>query len=110
MPSKSLTDFPNWLSPMLVKELRQGLRTNMFSVAFILLQAFMVLCILIGAASPGSNDSSGAFWTFVVISLLIVQPLRGFNALSSEYQLNTMDLIQLTRLDTWRITLGKWIA
>jgi len=110
MSSKSLTDFPNWLSPMLVKELRQGLRTNMFSVAFILLQAFMVICILIGAASPGSSDSSGAFWTFVVISLLIIQPLRGFNALSSEYQLNTMDLIQLTRLDTWRITLGKWIA
>ncbi|MEQ1842610.1 MAG: hypothetical protein ABL994_19595, partial [Verrucomicrobiales bacterium] len=42
--------------------------------------------------------------------LLIVQPLRGMNALNSEIQLNTMDLIQLTRLDGWRLTLGKWTA
>lgn len=95
---------------MLVKELRQGMRTNLFSVAFILLQALMVLSLLAGLADPGSWAASGFFWFFVVVILLVVQPLRGINALSSEYLLNTMDLIQLTRLDAWRITLGKWTA
>lgn len=95
---------------MLVKELRQGMRTNLFTIAFILLQTFMVLCLLAGIGNQGSNDMDGFFWFFIVSVLLVVQPLRGFSALTSEYQLNTMDLIQLTRLDGWRITLGKWTA
>lgn len=105
-----MNDFPNRFSPMLVKELRQGMRTNLFSVAFILFQTVMILSLLAGLADPGSTMASGFFWFFVVVVLLVVQPLRGFGALSSEYLLNTMDLIQLTRLDAWRITLGKWTA
>ncbi len=108
--ARRMQDFPARFSPMLVKELRQGMRTNLFSVAFILLQTVMVLSLLAGLADPGSAAVDGFFWFFVVVMLLIVQPLRGFNALSSEYLLNTMDLIQLTRLDAWRITLGKWTA
>ena len=107
---EALRDFPTALSPMLVKELRQGMRTNMFTIAFILLQTFMVLCLLAGIGSPGCGGADAFFWFFIVSTLLVVQPLRGFSALSSEYQLNTMDLIQLTRLDAWRITLGKWTA
>ncbi len=105
-----MQDFPSRLSPMLVKELRQGMRTNLFSTAFILLQAVMVLSLLAGLADPSAMAANGFFWFFIVVTLLVVQPLRGFNALSSEYDLNTMDLIQLTRLDAWRITLGKWTA
>lgn len=103
-------EFSSRLSPMLVKELRQGLRTHIFTTAFILFQSVMVLSLLVGLADPGSSAVSAFFWFFVTVTLIGVQPLRGFSALSSEYQLNTMDLIQLTRLDAWRITLGKWTA
>lgn len=109
-PASKMADFSGRLSPMLVKELRQGLRTNLFVVAFILLQTFMVLCLMAGLADPNSNDADGFFWFFIIVTLLLVQPLRGFSALSSEYALNTMDLVQLTRLDGWRIVLGKWTA
>lgn len=95
---------------MLVKELRQGMRTNLFVIAFILLQCLMILSVMAGIASNGSSAVDGFFWFFIVLTLLVLQPLRGFNALSSEYTLNTMDLIQMTRLDGWRITLGKWTA
>lgn len=105
-----MNEFPGSFSPMLVKELRQGMRTNLFVVAFILLQTVMILSLLAGLAEPGSGAGDGFFWFFVVATLLVVQPLRGFNALCSEHSLNTMDLIQLTRLDAWRITLGKWTA
>ncbi len=106
-----LTDFPDRLSPMLVKELRQGLRTNLFVTAFILLQGLMILCILMGSAEPDSNAAAnGFFWFFIFVTFIIVQPIRGFAALSSEYTLNTMDLIQLTRLDALRIAWGKWFA
>jgi len=104
-------DFSDRISPMLVKELRQGLRTNLFVTSFILLQAFMILCILMSSTESNSNSAAGAFfWFFIVVSLLIVQPLRGFASLSQEFHLNTMDLIQLTRLDAWRIVKGKWSA
>ncbi|MDF1859263.1 MAG: hypothetical protein P1U87_03555 [Verrucomicrobiales bacterium] len=105
-----LSDFSSRLSPIVVKELRQGMRTNLFVIAFILLQTFMILCMLAGLANPGSNDATGFFWFFIIATMMVIQPLRGFSALSSEYQLNTMDLIQLTRLNGWRITFGKWAA
>ncbi|NRB76544.1 MAG: hypothetical protein HRU46_19455, partial [Verrucomicrobiales bacterium] len=108
--AKRMGDFSPRLSPMLVKELRQGMRTNMFAVAFILLHTFMMLCLLTAMSDPGSSDSEAFFWFVIVVVLLFVQPLRGFSALSSEYQLNTMDLIHMTRLNGWRITLGKWTA
>lgn len=95
---------------MLVKELRQGLRTSLFTSAFILLQVFMLFCISASLASPGARDTQFFFWIFIVAMLLIVQPLRGFHGISSELSLNTLDLIQLTKLDGWRIAWGKWTA
>jgi len=108
--AKRMGDFSLRLSPMLVKELRQGMRTNMFAIAFILLHTFMMLCLLTAISDPGSSDSDAFFWFIIVTVLLFMQPLRGFSALSSEYQLNTMDLIHMTRLNGWRITIGKWTA
>jgi len=111
MPSSQLTDFSDRLSPMLVKELRQGLRTNLFTTAFILLQGFMVLTVFIGASSESAaGAASGFFWTCLVVTLLIAMPIRGINALSAERQNNTLNLIQLTSLSAWRITFGKWAA
>jgi hypothetical protein len=95
---------------MLVKELRQGLRTNLFTTAFILLQVFMLFCVSAALASPGAQDTQFFFWIFIVAMLLVIQPLRGFHAISSEFSLNTLDLIQLTKLDGWRIAWGKWTA
>ena len=109
MTLSKLTDFGDWLSPIIVKELRQGLRTRVFTAAFIVLQGFMALFMLTGL-NQRQDDSAWAFWFLVSITLLLVMPLRGFGALSSEIRLNTMDLISLTRLSAWRITAGKWAA
>ncbi len=104
-------DFSDRLSPMLVKELRQGMRTNQFTVSFILLQVFMVMCLLLGTLAGGDgNEVSVFFWGFIGIAMVLVMPTRGFGALHKETQLNTMDLIQMTRLSAWRITFGKWLA
>jgi len=104
-------DFSDRLSPMLVKELRQGMRTNQFTVSFILLQVFMVICLLLGTLAGGDGEEvSVFFWSFIGIAMVLVMPTRGFNALHKETQLNTMDLIQMTRLSAWRITFGKWLA
>lgn len=103
-------DFPDWLSPVLVKELRQGTRSKMFSLALILLHSFLLLSTLAAAVSYTPDETNFFFWFFVGLLLLGIQPLRAINSLSIEYDLNTIELVQLTRLNAWRITLGKWLA
>ncbi len=107
-------DFPDWLSPMLVKELRQGMRTKVFVLSFILLQILMTLNVVIGLLSTANGLSSSGtsivFWLMVGFPLLIILPLGGLGALSSEKAANTLELILLTRLSAWRIVLGKWFA
>jgi len=112
--SERLDDFPDRLSPMLVKELRQGLRGKTFVAVFLILQALLGL-ILLTAGAAASSQRAGTFvsqvvFVFFSLAVLVIQPLRGVGALSSEIRGNTIDLMVLTRLGALRIVLGKWVA
>ena len=109
-----LTDFPDKLSPMLVKELRQGLRARSFTMLFLIFQLLLGF-ILLSASSSSSMDSAGSFASAVIftmfgIAALFIQPMRGVTALSSEITGNTIEMMALTRLSASRIVFGKWIA
>lgn len=111
----SINDFSERLSPVLVKELRQGMRTKSFVGIFLGLQILLtVLLIAIGISSGGDPDSgstiSGFIFSLFSFVLLIFQPLRGTNALHAEIKEHTIDMMVLTRLDAWGIVFGKWIA
>ena len=86
------------------------MRTRLFTAAFIVIQGFMVLFMMMGFASDDPSETSGPFWFLIGATFLVVMPLRGFGALSSEIRLNTMDLIAMTRMSAWRIIVGKWAA
>jgi len=109
-----LRDFPDRLPPMLVKELRQGLRAKAFVAVFLILQGLLGIILLTATASQGGNDVgstvSSIIFFFISLVLLIFQPLRGVSALASEMKANTMEIMALTRLSAWRITFGKWSA
>lgn len=112
-----LNDFPDRLSPMLVKELRQGLRTYTFVILFLVLQGLLAIVLLIAGAASGSTNSDGAgefvskiVFCFYSLALLVVQPLRGVSSISLEMKQNTIDLMVLTRLSAWRIVVGKWAS
>ena len=113
-PVTFLTDFSDRISPMLVKELRQGMRAKTFIVVFLSLQIFLaVMLFSAGAASTSDHVGaviSGIIFTFFAAAVLVVQPLRGISALSSEVKGNTIDMMVLTRLSSWRIVFGKWVA
>lgn len=113
-PVKHLTDFPDRYSPMLVKELRQGMRAKTFIAVFLSLQMFLAVMLFSAAANMRSGEVGSAISTiifvFFAIAVLLVQPLRGTGALSSEVKGNTIDMMVLTRLSAWRIVYGKWIA
>ncbi len=102
---RALTDFSDRIPPVLVKELRQGLRGRMFVIPFLVLQALLML----------TNTSTGAgatvsFWHFVLITLVFLLPSRSLGALGDERDANTLDTLVLTRLTPWRIVWGKWCA
>jgi hypothetical protein len=107
-------DFSDRLSPMLVKELRQGLRTRAFIGVFLTLQIILGI-ILLGAGTTATSDHAGntistIIFVFFSIAVIIIQPMRGMGALSSEIKGNTIDMMVLTRLSAWRIVTGKWSA
>ena len=114
MPITHLTDFSDRLSPMLMKELRQGLRAKTFIAVFLSLQIFLAV-MMFSATAASSSDSiggvvSGIIFGFFAVAVLLVQPLRGISALSSEMKSNTLDMMALTRLSSSRIVIGKWVA
>jgi ABC-type transport system involved in multi-copper enzyme maturation permease subunit len=109
-----LTDFPERLSPMLVKELRQGMRTKAFVAVFLTLQIILGVILLSAGAAASSDDAgetiSNIIFIFFSIAVLIIQPMRGITSLSSEVKGNTIDMMVLTRLSAWRIVTGKWAS
>jgi hypothetical protein len=109
-----LTDFSDKLSPMLVKELRQGLRARSFTMLFLIFQILLAF-ILLSASASSTTDYAGSFASGVIftmfgIAALFIQPMRGVTALSSEITGNTIEMMALTRLSASRIVFGKWIA
>lgn len=106
-------DFGDWLSPMVVKEIRQGFRSRVFVFAFLLIQGLMIFCVVLSLLASGGGDisdsSSVFFWMIICIPLLLM-PFLGFGVIGNEIKGNTMELVFLTRLSSWRIVVGKWTA
>lgn len=119
-PAKSfvadrLADFSDKLSPMLVKELRQGLRAKTFVIVFLTLQGLLLLVLLSAVAAStqpqrAGGAISGIIFMFFSMAVLVIQPIRGIGTLHREVQAKTIELMVLTRLSAWKIVLGKWVS
>ena len=106
----TLSDFPDRLSPMVVKELRQGLRTRLFGGVLLTLHIMLVLLTLMSGGAENAAVVSGWFDGIVTLVLCIIMPLRGFSAVADELKSGTLDMLALTRLSAGRIIFGKWAA
>jgi hypothetical protein len=106
--------FDDWLSPILVKELRQGMRARVFVISFLLLQVFLSVLVLANLFAQGDHqalqEQSYYFWVIIGFALLVLMPLRGLVAVSHEIRNRTMETIMLTRMTAWRVVFGKWSA
>lgn len=96
---------------MVVKELRQGLRTRAFSSTLLLLHVLLILVTLMSAVADGSTDETR--WLYDGIATLVlclVLPFRVSNALAEEIRQGTLDMLMLTRISPGRIVFGKWAS
>jgi hypothetical protein len=113
MAREARRDFGDWLSPILVKELRQALRARLFVSVFLALQTALVVFVVIAANEEdfaGATQATGVFWTGVVLVLGGALPMMATNALSSEFGGSRLELLTLSRLNARGIVRGKWLA
>lgn len=106
----ALNDFSDRLSPMVVKELRQGLRSRTFTGTLLLLHGVLILITLMAGAAGNVEGTRWMYDGIATVTLCLVLPFRVSNAISEEVKLNTLDLLMLTRLSSGRIVFGKWAA
>jgi hypothetical protein len=70
-------DFADWLPPMLVKELRQGLKTHVFVAVFVLVQVAMITLVglrLTSADGAGADTLDQIMWQSLGAVLLLLMP------------------------------------
>lgn len=106
----SLRDFSDRLTPMLVKEMRQGLRTRFFTLALMLFHLAMMTLMVGMAWGQYLQDAHELFRAVVGLTLLLFLPLRGFDALLRESKNGTLDMLRLAGVSSFRIVYGKWAA
>ncbi len=112
--AKTTRYWDDWVSPILMKELRQGLREKTFMLAFLSLQMGMGLLVMfrLSAQSSSANlqTQSGFFMAALWCTFVIAIPLRGISAIAQEMKQNTLETVLLTRMTGWRVVVGKWTA
>jgi hypothetical protein len=100
--------------PIVVKEIRQGLRARVFAIFFGLLLLACVVIALVAAAqydARGSTDLGPAVFRFFLSALAVVEffviPYTAFRAMAREREDETWVLLALTGLGPRRIVRGK---
>lgn len=100
------------LNPMVVKEVRQGLRTRAFAIFFglLLVASFLTALGFVADFHPGDARGPAAFTAFFVGLGLIqffVIPYSAYRSMAREREDETWVLLTLTGLGARRILLGK---
>jgi ABC-type transport system involved in multi-copper enzyme maturation permease subunit len=103
------------LTPILVKETRQAMKSRQFVVTFSLLLIASLAWTIIGSLSlmPGIYDSPSAprmligYYIVLAIPMLVVVPMAAFRSLEGEIDDGTLELLSITVLSPWQIVLGK---
>jgi hypothetical protein len=111
-------DLPEWLSPSLVKELRQALRSRIFVGLFLWVTCSMGLLLAIETivVASSSRDAramqvcEGCFWLNVGIVLSVLLPVRGLLSGMEELQPSSLDFQRLTGAEPAGVILSKWTA
>jgi hypothetical protein len=111
-----LEDRSDWLSPIVVKEVRQIVRGREFNYSFAGSLIMALTIAFFGAADALAGDGGSGRWVFVSLMGCLafigfaVVPLAAFSALRTERMEQTLELITLTALSPRRVVTGKLLA
>ncbi|MBK1816021.1 hypothetical protein JIN84_10385 [Luteolibacter yonseiensis] len=117
-------DLPDRFDPMTTKELRQSLRRGSFIYPFLGIQILAILAMVgefqtghasesseyTGMLNPELLATSGLFWMIVSAICLVIMPLSGVILMGQELEEGNHELLLLTKLDRWKIVIGKFLT
>lgn len=118
-PASRLDRWAEWLgdhlNPLLVKEVRQALKSRQFATMFGLLLCFAWSASLIGLAAKGPDVAWEArgpnmfyvYYLALAFALLVVVPYGAFRSLAVEKEDHTYELLAITTLGPRQIVAGK---
>jgi len=102
------------LNPMLVRDLRQGLRARIFTVVFLFLQGGMAFFVVLGLSSVEERSLSEmlnyTLWIGLTMFYIFGLPLVATSSLAPEFHDNRLDLLKLTQMNARTLMLGKWLS
>lgn len=112
------SDFPDWLNPIFVRDLRQGLRSSFFIWAFVLPQGVAILAALTEWAmaqffggSGGGPVLAGASAVVTNLIFSFFLPLSLFHSLQPELgRGRNAELLLTSSLSRWQIVRGKLLV
>ena len=111
-----LEDRSDWLSPIIVKEVRQAVRGKEFNYSFGASLVAGLAVAFFGATDALTGTGTSGQWTFLALMGCLsilglgVVPLGAFSALRNERMDQTLELITLTALSPRRVVTGKLLA
>ncbi len=116
-----LTELPENFGPILVKEMRQGLRRPIFVYSFLSIQALAVLALsaefLLSYDPPDRSprllewalEETGYFWWLVMAFCGVLMPLTGSFMMTEELDQGNHEILQLAQTSRWQIVRGKFL-
>ncbi len=104
-----------YISPILVKETRQAVKSRQFFWTFFLLIVAAAGWSLLGFSLASVSDDAEyagrrilqGYWVILGIPLAIIIPFTVFRSLASEYEDDTLQLVSITTMKPYQIILGK---
>ena len=107
--------FGDAVNPILVKEMRQALKSRQFLVTFSALLLAALGWTVGGSMSlmpqiyttPSAPRMIIGYYIVLAIPLLLVVPLAAYRSLEAEIDDGTLELLSITSLSPWQIVLGK---
>ena len=106
------------LSPILIKEARQSIKSRQFLITFfVLLTAsllWMAMAVLTSVPSiwylPSGQWLFAGFYWLLAVPVFGLVPLAAFRSLAAELTDDTFELLSITELDAGQIVRGKFAA
>lgn len=106
------------LSPILVKETRESLKSRQFLITFLLLLGLTLLWTCLGVVfnspdiyyAPSGQFLLTGYYVLLAIAIAGLVPLMAYRSLSSELENNTFELLSVTELGSLEIIRGKFAS
>jgi hypothetical protein len=107
--------YSDWINPIVIKEVRQSLKSKLFVTTFMLSLAACWAISVIGIMffwnvieySPVSLQFFICYYWVLAFALFVVIPFGAFGSLQTERDQNTFEILQITTLQPSQIVTGK---